>query len=92
MISALRLVEFGEKYFPAELIATNSRLHGILKDVEIEILSELRLGRTNKEIARSLGLDEVRVKTSVRSIGAKLGARTRTEIALRSQEFFSERA
>ena len=51
---------------------------------EMRVLRELQAGGTNKIIALSLGIDEASVKGALRTAGRRLGARTRTEIALRS--------
>jgi DNA-binding NarL/FixJ family response regulator len=44
-------------------------------------LALLAAGRTNKEIARSLDLQEITVKLHVRNIFRKLGVRNRVEAA-----------
>lgn len=47
-----------------------------------EVLERLRLGRTNKHIARDLDMQESTVKVHVRQIMRKLGATNRTQAAL----------
>jgi DNA-binding NarL/FixJ family response regulator len=49
---------------------------------EREVLAELARGRSNREIARVLGLAEKTVKTHVSAILAKLGVQDRTQAAL----------
>jgi DNA-binding NarL/FixJ family response regulator len=49
---------------------------------ETEILRLLAGGRTNKEMARALGIGEKTVKTHVSRILGKLGAQSRTQAAL----------
>jgi DNA-binding NarL/FixJ family response regulator len=49
---------------------------------EREVLAELARGRSNREIARGLGLAEKTVKTHVSAILAKLGVQDRTQAAL----------
>ncbi|PJE25754.1 two component transcriptional regulator, LuxR family [Pseudooceanicola antarcticus] len=49
---------------------------------EIEVLSGLTAGLSNKEIARDLGLQEVTVKLHMQRLCRKLGARNRTHAAL----------
>ncbi len=54
---------------------------------EKEVLSYLVHGASNKEIARELELQVVTVKLHVRGICRKLGARNRTQAAIRAREF-----
>lgn len=53
---------------------------------EQEVLSFLLDGLSNKEIARSLDLQVVTVKLHVRGIFRKLGAKNRTQAALKAKE------
>ena len=53
---------------------------------EVEILKVLAQGHTNKEIADQLHLAEGTVKNYVTSILQKIGARDRTQAALRARE------
>ena len=55
-----------------------------LTDRELEVLRHLAAGRSNREIARAVFLSEGTVKNHVTSILAKLGARDRTQAALRA--------
>ena len=52
-----------------------------LSDREIEVLSRLVAGATNREISQSLFIAECTVKKHIQSISGKVGARTRTSIA-----------
>lgn len=90
LVSALRLIDCGETYFPANLFIASNEAQSLLSQREQEVIAELRRGRTNKEIAKRLDLDEVTVKSTLRSAGAKLGARGRTEIALKSLKLFGD--
>jgi DNA-binding NarL/FixJ family response regulator len=49
---------------------------------ERQVLAEIGRGRSNREIARALGLAEKTVKTHVSAILAKLGVQDRTQAAL----------
>jgi len=49
---------------------------------EREVLAELAKGRSNREIARTLGVSEKTVKAHVSSVLAKLGVQDRTQAAL----------
>ena len=53
-----------------------------LTERETEVLRHLALGKSNKEIARSLSVDESTVKSHVSNILAKLGVEGRTQAAL----------
>jgi DNA-binding NarL/FixJ family response regulator len=57
-----------------------------LSNREKEILKELSQGRTNKEIAERLHLAEGTVKNYITGILQKIGARDRTQAALRARE------
>jgi DNA-binding NarL/FixJ family response regulator len=57
-----------------------------LSEREIEILKSVAQGLTNKEIAARLYLAEGTVKNYVTSILQKIGARDRTQAALRARE------
>jgi LuxR family maltose regulon positive regulatory protein len=54
---------------------------------ERETLDLVSQGMTNKEIGRTLFIEEVTVKAHMRSVYRKLGVRTRTEAAMRASEF-----
>ena len=56
-----------------------------LSDRELEVLRLLGDGRSNREIATSLFLAEGTVKNHVTNVLAKLGARDRTQAALRGR-------
>ncbi|MFC7334057.1 response regulator [Rhodocista pekingensis] len=53
---------------------------------EREVLDFLLKGCSNKEIARALSLEEVTVKLHVRGLCRKLGAKNRTQAAMRAVE------
>ncbi|CAA7618362.1 helix-turn-helix transcriptional regulator [Magnetospirillum sp. UT-4] len=55
---------------------------GRLSPVELSILDQVRLAKTNRAIARSLGLTEANVKTKVRAILKALKFQNRTEAAV----------
>jgi DNA-binding NarL/FixJ family response regulator len=50
---------------------------------EAEVAREVVAGRSNKEIARVLGITERTVKAHLGAIFAKLGVRDRLQLALR---------
>jgi DNA-binding NarL/FixJ family response regulator len=53
-----------------------------LSSIELAILDQIRLARTNRAIARGLGLTEANVKTKVRAILKALKFQNRTEAAV----------
>ncbi len=55
-----------------------------LTDRERQVLREIAIGGTNKEIARSLHIAETTVKSHVRAILDKLGVQSRTQAALQA--------
>jgi two-component system nitrate/nitrite response regulator NarL len=58
----------------------------ILTPREKDVLKELCLGKTNKDIARDLGLQIVTVKLHVRGICQKLKAENRTQAAVKAYQ------
>ena len=65
-------------------LGVGSSLVGELTDVETCILTHIRLGETNRRIGDYIGVDENRVKIHLRAIFKKIGARNRTEAALKA--------
>jgi DNA-binding NarL/FixJ family response regulator len=92
LINVIRLIGCGVAYFPAEHLMNvgpaGAREHAgpVLTAEEGAVLASLRLGATNKEIARELHLPDVRVKSLIRSLSGKLKARNRTDIVIKAGE------
>jgi len=87
LINAIRFMVAGETYVPFGFLAKRDEveLHPLLAKLtprEINVLSGLIEGRTNKEIARDLDLQEVTVKLHVKTLCRKLDARNRTHAAM----------
>lgn len=86
----------GGSYFPREALLQSSATNGQAKRAtqpadgdqggltrrQIEVLDKLRLGKSNKLIARDLKMQESTVKVHVRQIMRKLGAANRTQAAI----------
>ena len=88
LLGALRLVAAGERYIPAEMAVTRGVPY---RDItltmrERDVLSGLRSGLSNKEIADNLSLSEVTVKHHIKSLRGKLGARNRVHAVCRANE------
>lgn len=96
---ALTFILGGGTFFPREALlhqhasaarAANGHAHDHRTETDgltrrqIEVLERLRLGRSNKHIARDLDMQESTVKVHVRQIMRKLGASNRTQAALLS--------
>jgi DNA-binding NarL/FixJ family response regulator len=58
--------------------------HESLSDRERDVLTELVLGRSNKQIAHSLGILEATVKTHLHSVYEKLHVQDRTQAAVKA--------
>jgi DNA-binding NarL/FixJ family response regulator len=80
-----KFVPFGAGDAPAGDLTDNDS-HAPLTQREREVLQYLEKGWSNKEIARALELQEVTIKLHIRGICRKLGAKNRTQAALRAQE------
>lgn len=90
LILALRLLGSGEVYAPVDLMRPSGAIEGlkivgaeVLTPRELEVAAMLVKGASNKEIARSLDLQEVTVKLHVRNLCRKLETKNRTQIAVR---------
>lgn len=91
MVSAVKFVLSGERYFPFDLAMQafsdeKTKKYGALTERETQVLRGLCKGQSNKEIARDLDLQEVTVKLHVKNSLAKLGVKNRTQAALQAQE------
>jgi DNA-binding NarL/FixJ family response regulator len=89
LVRAIRSVHDGHLLLAPEaagrlMRSANWSLGGIeaLTGREREVLAELAKGRSNREIARALGVSEKTVKAHVSAILAKLGVQDRTQAAL----------
>lgn len=90
LIQALELMAAGEVYAPVDLMRPSGAIEGltivgaeVLTPRELEVAAMLVKGASNKEIARSLDLQEVTVKLHVRNLCRKLETKNRTQIAVR---------
>jgi DNA-binding NarL/FixJ family response regulator len=85
LAAAIRSVHAGHVLLHPDvvrLLAAEDARSAELTARERDVLAELALGRSNREIARALGLSEKTVKTHVSAILGKLGVQDRTQAAL----------
>lgn len=96
LIKSLELVSLGEHVFPAQALRllcgeefvevsakqVIAQAPSILSAREVEVLSCLSQGKSNKIIAREWGISEATVKVHVKAILRKIQAKNRTEAAL----------
>lgn len=87
LVNAVRFMIAGETFVPASALADSgeapqSAFTKQLSQRERQVLSGLCLGRSNKEIARELDLQEVTIKLHVRTLCKKINAKNRTQAAM----------
>jgi two-component system, NarL family, nitrate/nitrite response regulator NarL len=82
MIAAVQLMISGQRFTPMDMPSASKE--SSLTGRELDVLKCLHQGKTNKEIARSLSIQETTVKLHLRSIAAKLDARNRTEVVVKA--------
>ncbi|HLQ19052.1 MAG TPA: response regulator transcription factor [Tabrizicola sp.] len=86
MVSAVRFMAAGEIYAPVKFMQSAEPSGGSLSQREVEVLRGLCEGKSNKEIARLLDLQEVTIKLHVKTLCRKLNARNRTHAAMIARE------
>ena len=84
LVSAVRHMLSGEVYMPLEFLNEKSEQQSDinLTPRERDVLQGITEGKSNKEIARDLDIQEVTVKLHVKTLSRKLGARNRTHAAM----------
>lgn len=88
IVSAIRLIAAGERFFPISSYATDGHeaQSPTLSERERLALDLLCKGATNKVIGRQLGIEESLTKSIIRSLCAKYGASNRTELVVKVLE------
>ncbi|PTV97626.1 LuxR family two component transcriptional regulator [Rhodobacter aestuarii] len=87
IIGAVTLMASGSVFAPFDFLKQDDApTMGGLSPRETEVLRGICAGRTNKEIAREMDLQEVTVKLHVRTLTRKIGARNRTHAAMIARE------
>jgi DNA-binding NarL/FixJ family response regulator len=84
LVRAIRSVRDGNVLLAPEAVSALGRGSRVdtLTPREREVLTRIAEGRSNREIARSLGVSEKTVKAHVSSVLAKLGVQDRTQAAV----------
>ncbi len=85
MVAALRMMAAGERFLPVAMLTPDAPPPlpaAGLTGREVTVLRGICAGKSNKEIARDLTLQEVTVKLHVKTLTRKLGARNRTHAAM----------
>lgn len=91
LVNAVRFMAMGEQYAPIEFMTAaqeveSNPLADKLSQRELQVLKGLTEGKSNKEIARDLDLQEPTVKLHVKTLYRKVGAANRTQAALIARE------
>jgi two-component system NarL family response regulator len=83
IVAAICAVSAGSKYFPADIAAyiNEHESRSSLSPREVEVLTMVARGLTNKEIARVLQISQYTVRNHIEHICAKLDVSDRTEAA-----------
>lgn len=95
LLNAIRFMLLGERFVPVDFIvgqeapvatslpAVAPPATGLdLSKRELQVLTALCAGHTNKQIARDVGLSEATVKLHVKTLYRRLGASNRTQAAM----------
>ncbi len=83
MVSAIRFMAAGETFVPYDFMQqVDAKTVANLTERETEVLRGLCEGKSNKEIARDLDLQEVTIKLHVKTLCRKLDAKNRTQAAM----------
>lgn len=85
MIAAVHLMAAGDVFAPISLLMQEPEIAEALQTLtrrETDVLRGICEGKSNKEIARDLDLQEVTVKLHVKTLSRKLGAKNRTHAAM----------
>lgn len=83
LVTAIRVVDGGDRYVPAEIAAKLAGRMGAkeLTPRETDVLTQIVLGQSNRTIASQLHISEATVKTHINSLLSKLGVSDRTQAA-----------
>ena len=89
MIAAIQLMAGGGTFAPLSML-DEPPSHGAALDEltrrEMDVLRGICEGKSNKEIARDLDVQEVTIKLHVKTLSRKLGAKNRTHAAMMARD------
>lgn len=86
MVTAVKFMAAGEIFAPFNFMQQADTAAGNLSQRETDVLRGLCEGKSNKEIARDLDLQEVTIKLHVKTLSRKLNAKNRTHAAMMARE------
>ena len=91
LVNAVKFMAMGEKYAPIDFMTAADKspanfLADKLTERELQVLKGLTEGKSNKEIARDLDIQEATVKLHMKTLYRKVGAANRTQAALIARE------
>ena len=91
LVNAVRFMAMGEQYAPIDFMtAVEEKVANPLAEKltarELQVLQGLTEGKSNKEIARDLDIQEPTVKLHVKTLYRKVGAANRTQAAMIARE------
>lgn len=97
LLECLDRVRHGRTWVDPELAERSKQLATVRADSnrvalaprERQLISFVRMGLRNREIADQLGVTEGTVKTYLHAVFEKLGVASRTELAIRADEFLA---
>ena len=98
LLECLDRVSHGGRWHDPEVVERARRLSETLRDRESpslsprerELIALVRKGLRNREIAEKLGVTEGTIKVYLHTVFEKLGVSSRTELAIRADEFLAE--
>ena len=91
LVNAVKFMAMGEQYAPLEFMTAEeevpaNELAKKLSKRELQVLQGLTEGKSNKEIARDLDVQEPTVKLHMKTLYRKIGASNRTQAALLARD------
>lgn len=91
LANAIRFMVLGEQFVGAELLAESAGndanpVAQLLSRRELQVLEQVCIGRSDKEIARELGIRTPTVKLHMKMVFRKLGVQNRTQAAILAKD------